>query len=101
MPARDGQGLAVDEAVGEFKSGIFVNFRYRCPGNLHLRRALFMGSLFVIDQPDHFVLIHGENHLAGAFLLSGNKAPATRFRADAAATTWSGHTSTSSSNTDI
>ena len=56
----DVERLPVDKARGNFAPGIFVDFLYGGPGNIHLHSALLMGFRFQIDQPDDLKFIQGQ-----------------------------------------
>ena len=55
-------GPAVHDAVRDLLTCRFIDLRHRCPGNIHLLRALFVGQLLQIDQPDHFIFFHRQRH---------------------------------------
>ena len=87
----DDERFAVDKRIGDLKARLFVDFRHRGAGNVHLARALIVGALLQIDKPHRFVLFHKEHDNPCGGLCLGGKAPDLGFAANASAAARSGH----------
>lgn len=79
------QMLAVDQSIGNFGAGVFVDFSGSGSGNFHNGGTLLVGLFFKIHQSHHFKLIHGKHGPFTGFIAFGQKCVKCRFLTDPSA----------------
>ncbi len=62
VSARNLQGMAIHQGIGDLSPGCFVDPLHRRPGHSHLPSGLLLGKADLVHQPDHFKFIHTEDH---------------------------------------
>ena len=73
ISAGDRQRFSVDQGVGDFAARIIIDALHGGAGDQHLRGAFFLCVALEIDQPNRFILIHGQHDRFGCNGIWGRK----------------------------
>ena len=80
-----------DQCVRQLAAGPIVDRLHRGAGDLHPGRRLLLGAAEMIDQPDHLVFLHRQNHRPVGRWPQRCEPGAVGQRADSPAFLWSRH----------